>query len=423
MLMKSIGLGFIEDLIQKPIFAIPITGLVFGAAFALGLSRAEMMATLRRFWLSITAWFLPLLMIFPVMWTIALPFTGLSLLFKTHSSAFILLWFLALCIKFANAAYQDGESSQPYPNWLGKIVTLSWLTLLVVAVAAWWAMGLRIQQYGWTEDRVWGIFVLLIASLYVLGYAYSIRYQTGSLTNVGNTNIFVSLVLCIGLLLLTSPLMDARKIAVHSQVERLIDRNLSSDKIDYQYFRWEAGQYGKEALEKLAAGISHKDRTDISIKAKQVLAQKKRYVGETGVKALTSDEILQRIRVIPQGEKLDSALIEELKSSNHEHRQISQCLNPDSQCTVWMMDLNNDNTKEAIFIVQRNRSSSFDSFFYERQSDGKHKYAGRLNLPKNLNDKQYKEILLSIEQGNVKTVNRAWKDIEVTGKIIHVQPE
>ena len=122
MLMKSIGLNFIFELIEKPIFSIPVTGITFGAAFALGLVRAEMIVSLRRFWLTISAWLLPLLMVFSVMWVVALPFTGLDLLFKTHNAGFILLWFIALSVNFANAAYQDGTGEQPYGHWLGRVL-------------------------------------------------------------------------------------------------------------------------------------------------------------------------------------------------------------------------------------------------------------------------------------------------------------
>lgn len=120
MLMKSIGLNFVFDLIEKPIFSIPATGIAFGAAFALGLARAEMIVTLRRFWLSVSMWLLPLLLGFAVVWVVALPFTGLDLLFKTHSAGLILLWFLALSINFANAAYQDGSIDAPDGRWLSR---------------------------------------------------------------------------------------------------------------------------------------------------------------------------------------------------------------------------------------------------------------------------------------------------------------
>lgn len=238
MLMKSIGINFVFKLIEKPIFAIPATGIAFGAAFALGLARVEMIVTLRRFWLSISAWLLPLLLGFSVVWVVALPFTGLELLFKTNSAGLILLWFIALSINFANAAYQDGTIEATYGGWLSRALEFAWLSLLVLAGVAGWALKLRVDQYGWTEERIWAVFVLVMASFHTVGYAWSLRRRSNWLANIGKTNIAGALLMSLGLLLLLSPVEDARKIAVRSQMARLLNHATTADKIDYAYLRW-----------------------------------------------------------------------------------------------------------------------------------------------------------------------------------------
>jgi len=423
MLMKSIGLEFIFDLIQKPIFCLPITGLIFGAAFALGLARAEMIVTLRRFWLSISSWFLPLLMVFPVMWVIALPFTGLELLFKTHGAAFALLWFMALCIKFANAAYQDGENNQPYPRWLSNAITYAWITLLVVVAVAWWAMKLRIEQHGWTEDRVWGVFVLALASLYVMGYALAIRDRTSWMSTIGQTNIVVALVLCAGILLLLSPLVDARRIAVNSQMSRLINGAISAEKIDYEYLRWQAGRYGQDALEKLIAGIEHKDKEIISSKATQSLARKERHSAESGARALTPAQIRQRIRMLPQGETLNEALVKKFQSPAPTHWQENQCLHQKMQCAVWITDLNDDGLKDAIVLFEKPEGWISNMFFYHQHAPGQYVFGGMISAPTGLDNKFFQEMLTAIERGETKMVDAKWKDIEIAGKRLKVIEE
>jgi hypothetical protein len=423
MLMKSIGLEFIFDLIKKPIFSLPITGLIFSTAFSLGLARAEMIVALRRFWLSISSWFLPLLMVFPVMWVIALPFTGLELLFKTHGAAFALLWFMALCIKFANAAYQDGASEQPYPHWLSKAIMYAWITLLVVAAIASWAMKLRIEQHGWTEDRVWGVFVLALASLYVVGYALAVRDRTSWMSTIGQTNIVVALVLCAGVLLLLSPLVDARRIAVNSQMSRLINGAISAEKIDYEYLRWQAGRYGQDALEKLIAGIEHKEKETISSKATQALARKERHSNDNGAQALTPKEIRQRIRVLPHGETLDEALVKKFQSPNSTHWQENQCLQEKMQCAAWITDLNDDGLKDAIVLFEKPEGWIANTFFYHQKAPGQYVFGGVISSPVSLNNKSVQEMVTAIERGETKMVAAKWKDIEIAGKRLKVIEE
>lgn len=423
MLMKSIGVGFVSELIQKAIFSIPTTGIVFGAAIALGLARAEMVVNLRRFWLSISAWLLPLLLIFSVAWVVALPFTGLELLFKTHNAGLILLWFVALSINFANAAYQDGNGEQPYGRLLGKGLEYAWPTLLVLAAVAWWAMKLRIDQYGWTEDRVWGVFILILASLYSAGYAWSLVARRAWLASIGKTNIATALIMVAGLVLLLSPLADARRLSVHSQMGRLISGQVDADKMDYAYLRWQAGHYGQDALKTLAAGIGLADRADKEIiagKAKQMLAQTQRYGGSSGAEALSVDQVRQRIRVLPQGEVAEDALIGLLQTGSN--WQEKRCLQTNAHCLVWMLDLNEDGLKEAVVIVEKPEPQTNNAFFYHQVSPQAYKYGGTLNLGIGSDKKQREKMLADIENGNAKIVRPQFNDLEIDGRRITTVP-
>lgn len=427
MLMKSIGLNFVFDLIEKQIFSIPATGIAFGAAFALGLARAEMIVTLRRFWLSVSMWLLPLLLGFAVIWVVALPFTGLDLLFKTHSAGLILLWFLALSINFANAAYQDGSIGAPYGRWLSRALEFAWLALLVIALVAGWALKLRVDQYGWTEERVWAAFVLAMTSFHTLGYALSLRRSTGSgwLADIGRTNIAGALILSLGLLLLLSPLADARKIAVHSQMSRLLNGVTPTDKIDYAYLRWEAGRYGNEALNTLAAGIEHKDRATIAAKATQTLAQKQRYGNETGAVALSIKQIRERLRVLPAGEKLSDALVETLRkaadpSDHGANWQERRCLATDVECLVWMIDLDGDGLKEAVVIITKPAWQTGTAIFYRQTTADRFKYGGTLNLAQGADPKQREKYLADIEAGKVEVVKPRFNDLVIGGRRVNV---
>ena len=428
MLMKSIGLNFVFDLIEKSIFSIPATGIAFGAAFALGLARAEMIVTLRRFWLSVSMWLLPLLLGFAVVWVVALPFTGLDLLFKTHSAGLILLWFLALSINFANAAYQDGTSDAPYGRWLSRALEFAWLALLVIAVVAGWALKLRVDQYGWTEERVWAAFVLAMTSFHTVGYALSLRRRTGWMADIGRTNIGGALLLSLGLALLLSPLADARKIAVRSQMSRLLNDTTPADKIDYAYLRWEAGRYGRDALERMAAGIEHKDRAMIAAKATQTLAQKERYGNETGAAALTVEQVRQRLRVLPPGETLSDALIATLQAASEPgahsgNWQERRCLATEVECLVWMIDLDGDGLKEAVVIITKPAWQTGTAIFYRQTTADRFKFGGTLNLAQGADPKGREKYLADIEAGKVEVVKPRFNDLVIGGRRINVNSD
>ncbi|MDF3031556.1 MAG: hypothetical protein K0R03_2114 [Moraxellaceae bacterium] len=235
MLMKSIGIRFVMELIDDPIFAFPVTGMVVGGAFAVGHVRAELLVNLRRYWLALNTWLLPLLLAFGVLWVVFLPFTGLEPLFATRNAAFTLLWFGALAVLFLNCAWQDGIDAPLYPQWLQKLLATAWFTLLFVTGIAGWALWQRISQHGLTADRVWAVFVWLMAAGYALGYSLSlfpswwretwrVRLGTRWMATVGATNVVMAFVALLCLALLTSPVLDPRRLGVNAQMFRPLGR-------------------------------------------------------------------------------------------------------------------------------------------------------------------------------------------------------
>ena len=414
-LMGLIGLNFVKELFATPLFYFPVSGIAFAAAYAMCLERVEMVMTLRRFKLSLLAWLLPLLLLFALAWVVALPFTGVELLFNTHSAAFLLLWCAALCISFVNAAYQDGMTAPPYGKYLNKALAWGWLSLPVVVAIAGWAMWMRIDQYGLSEDRVWGVFVWLIVTVHVLGYAASALRSKGWLASIGNTNKWSAVAICIGLIALLTPIADARRIAVNNQMNRLTSQITPSDQFDFDYLRWQAGKYGQEALRKIESGITHPDNAILATKAKQILAQKQRYQNAESVKTLNMDDLRNRIQVLPknssQRDKVLSAMQTEINDWS-----LQQCFISTAKCTVWLTDLNADSHPDAIVLINRDWGIAPTARILQYHQGG-YKPVGNMTLPGNTS---YAQLLELIEQGKFKTVMPVWQELELTGKRLQI---
>lgn len=415
LLLKLIGLNFIHELIQKAIFAIPVSGIVFATAYAMTLAKAEMVVTLRRFQLSLLAWLLPLLLMFVLTWVVAVPFTGVELLFKTHSAAFILLWCTSLCVSFVNAAYQDGMTVPPYGKMLSKLLAWGWLGLPGVVAVAGWAMWLRIAQHGWTEDRVWGVFVLLMAAIYVVGYAASAIRSPTWLGSIGKTNMWAAVALCSGLIALTTPLADARRIAVNSQMQRLTSQASGSEKFDFDYLRWQAGKYGHDALLTLAEGINHPERDILISKAKQTLAQKNRYQADEGIAALSLADAKVRIRALPKNAQLSDKLVAAIQAETQDW-SLQQCFKTQSQCAVWLVDLNADRALDAVVLVKREWGNDTVARVLQNRNGG-YKKVGTMLLPQAVH---FEDLVAQIERGEFKTVTPRWNEIEFSGKRFQV---
>lgn len=431
MLMKSLGLEFVRELIEKPIFSFPITGIVIGAVFAQGHARSELLINLRQYWLSLNAWLLPLLLGFGVMWVVALPLTGLETLFATRSAAFILLWFAALAVHFINCAWQDGEQAPLYPRWLASGIRYAWLTLPVVTLVAGWALWLRIQQYGLTEERIWAVFIWLLALGYAISYGLSLlpflqkRWMPHSdtqrwMSSVGSSNILMAVVMLGCLLLMASPAADPRRLAVNDQVARLKAGQIAPADFDYSYLRWRSERWGLLALQQLATEKGDARLVDIASRARQSLAEERRWNSpddKNSATVLTNEEARLRIRLLKAVGSTDSLpnnLLEALKASTGKNESF--CLNPQYQCAVWMQDFNNDGQQEALVLVvyaANAKSLATASLWAEEQGT----WAVASQLESRLDMSAW---TTAIESGNAHTQSSQWHDVVVNGKAMAV---
>lgn len=434
LLMKSLGLGFIKELIEKPVFVFPVTGMVVGAVFAQGHARAEALATLRHYVLALQAWLLPLLLLFGVMWLLALPFTGLEPLFSTRSAAFILLWFTALAVHLLNCAWQDGRQGAPYPRWLATFVRFAWVTLPVVTLVAGWALWLRIRQYGWTEERIWALFVWMIAAGHALGYVISLlpaslrqrlsrRHAGAWMGSVPGSNIAMALLMLFALALLAGPLGDPRRLAVNDQVVRLLAGKVAPAEFDYAYLRWRADRWGVRALQELAAAEGDARTRDIAGRARQSLAQTARWGGpESGntEAVLTQEEARQRLRQLGEENSrhaIPDSLVDHFRQAGKPLYQ--DCLHPQSNCVVWMQDFNGDGQSEALVLISHASVSGKEkpaAYLYAEQGNGwdiAAEFTRRLTLD---------EWTAAINDKQITLVTPEWKDIALPGTRLHAQP-
>jgi hypothetical protein len=221
--------------------------------------------------------------------------------------------------------------------------------------------------------------------------------------------------MCVGLLLLLSPVADARRIAVHSQMARLLGNHAEPDKIDYAYLRWQGGRYGQDALQQLAAGIAHKDKDVIAAKAKQTLAQQTRYSATAGAEKLAPQQFRQRFHVIG-GATLDDALLQAMQAGTR--WEETRCAQIEAQCAVWMLDLDGDGKQEAVVLMEKPDWSSGNAIFYQHLASGQYQYGGQI-----LFQKKFEQLKADIEAGKVHAVIPRYRDLEIDGKHIRVIAE
>ncbi|CAN5301183.1 DUF4153 domain-containing protein [soil metagenome] len=256
-LFHIIGLGVVGDVITKPGFALPVTGLVFATAVQLTDVRDGLIRGVRSVALMLLSWLLLLLTVLVAAFLAALPFTGLKGLWETGNATALVLSATGALVILINAAYQDGTEDTRPPRVLQFAVRVAAVLLTPLILIAVWGLALRIGQHGLTPDRIIASACALVGAAYAVGYGMGaviplLRRGSPWMKALEITNIVVAVLTVLVILALFSPIADPARLSVADQVRRLESGKVAPDAFDYAFLRFQSGRVGQQALERLA---------------------------------------------------------------------------------------------------------------------------------------------------------------------------
>jgi hypothetical protein len=408
-LFHLIEIKFFEELVRKPWFSIPVTTLAFALAIHVTDVQAGIVRGVRTLALTLLSWLLPLFVLITIGFLVALPLTGLDPLWRTRHASYLALVTAAALIVLINAAYQDGEREHPVAFVLryagiGAAVTLTPL----VAIAA-YALMLRVNQYGWTPERVIATACVVVAACYAVGYALAAVTSRAWLRGIETTNMVTAVIVLAVILALFSPVADPARIAVADQVGRLEAGRIRVEQFDFDFLRFHGGRYGMEALDRLRHKEDGPDAARIAEKANAVLAAKTPFeAGMSGGHA-TPDQRAANISVAyPSGQSLPATFLQQDWNAPPDQWRHLRCLTGNSKCDAVMLDLDGDGTPEVLVSMRPN-----GFFVVYRETDGK--WISVRNLA---NCKGLREALLA---GNFELATPEFKEIRVADRKLYVQ--
>jgi hypothetical protein len=216
-LFDLVGLPLIEDLLAIEVAPWLITGVVFGLALAVVNELSDFVSPFLI--LRLLRLLLPLVLVVLVVFLMALPFRGLTGLFGGMSSAATLLAMVATAVTLISAAVDQTDDEAVPPGLMAGATRALALILPLPAGLAVWALALRVAQYGWTPERVFGAAMAALAMAYALNYAVSALRAPWrrAIRFVNRANAIA--VIALAALWLT-PVLNAERIATNSQMAR-----------------------------------------------------------------------------------------------------------------------------------------------------------------------------------------------------------
>ncbi len=221
-LFNLVEIEFFSDLFREHAFIALATGTLAGFGVLIGRTQHRAIQVIRQVLFAVARGLLPLLAFIAVIFVVCLPFTGLEPLWRTRSATTVLLTLVLLLVVFSNAVYQHESDRPAYPLWLRRLVEASLLTLPVYAALALYALGLRISQYGWTQERFWGLLAALLVCGYAVGYALAaLRGRGRWLQRIEPVNRWMCWVVMAVAVLANTPVLDPVRISLASQLARI----------------------------------------------------------------------------------------------------------------------------------------------------------------------------------------------------------
>ena len=351
-----IGIDLIRDLLNDEWFGWMLAGAAFGGAVGLLRERDKLVSTLQRLVMIVLAVLAPVLAAALVIFLLSLAGTGLAKLWASgFSTAALMLAAAAFAVLLANAVIGNGtddRATNPLLRWAAPVLAVA---VLPLAVIAYYSMQLRIGQYGWTPERIWGLIATLIALAYGAIGLWSVvkgRRDFDDVLRPLQQKLAIGVALLA--LFLALPILDFGAISTRDQLARLTSGATKVEKFDWAALAYDFGPSGRAALKKLTKS-PQKARADAD---KAALAAKNRWdlTGPQGPVLLKP--LAERLRVIPAERALPAEALERIAGTY-------MCSRAKACVAVWLAD-------DRIGVIGQNEPGEATNFdFVSLNKDGR----------------------------------------------------
>lgn len=351
-----IGIDLIRDLLNDEWFGWMLAGSAFGGAVGLLRERDKLVATLQRLVMIVLAVLAPVLAAALIIFLLSLAGTGLAKLWASgFSTAALMLAAAAFAVLLANAVIGNGtddRATNPLLRWAAPVLAVA---VLPLAGIAYFSMQLRIGQYGWTPERIWGLIATLIALAYgIIGLWAVVKGRRDFDDVLRPLQQKLAIGVALLALFLALPILDFGAISTRDQMARLNSGAVKIEKFDWAALAFDFGPRGRAALNDLARS-PYKDRADA---AKAALAAANRW-DLTGPKGpVLLKPIAERLRIIPADRALPAEAIERIAGTY-------MCSRARACVALWLAD-------DRIGVLGQNEPGEATQFdFVSRNAEGR----------------------------------------------------
>lgn len=251
-LFQLIGIDLLQKLLNEDSVNWILAGVALGGAMGVLREHDNIIDATQRLAQSVLSLLALPLSFALVVFLATLPFTGLQPLWEATRNTSPIVFVCALgSILLLNAVIRDTDSDIN----AGFAVQLSARALAIVvaplAAIAVVSITTRVQQYGWTPDRLWASLICTLLLIYGLLYLSVLQPNADWRQRIRRINLLLALLTSGIALLLSTPLLDFGAISARNQIQRLHSGEANIRNFDAVAMANDFGPAGRAALEAL----------------------------------------------------------------------------------------------------------------------------------------------------------------------------
>ncbi|WP_336285409.1 DUF4153 domain-containing protein [Citrobacter arsenatis] len=398
-MFELVGITFFKTLFfETDWFVYVAVGLITALAVVLARTQSRLVVAVQKLLTFIATGLLPLVVLLALMFMLTLPFTGLEAISQRVSAGGLMSTLTLLLLLLMAIVREPQKEALPYPGALRYLIKCSLVVAPIYMLIAGWALWVRIQQYGWTPERLHGVLVVCVLLVWAFGYLASIlRRGRNPLAFQGQVILCVSL-LALGLLiLLSSPVIDAWRISVNSHMGRYHSGKIKPDQVSL-YMLDRSGKPGRAALEALQKDVAFnqdgKRRRDLNS-----LLQGSR----DPIQGLTATQLAPKVTIAPGSKQPDETFWTYVKGQSY---RITSCVEKNA-CVLVDQDLNADGKPEQVLYAF---GDGVSLVFGLREN--KWDLLAVAELPEGFNKDK---LLQAVANHQLASAPRIWRDITIDG--------
>nr|WP_318383370.1 DUF4153 domain-containing protein [uncultured Enterobacter sp.] len=407
-LFKLLDITFFSDLFfDRAWFALIACGAVFALTVALGRSQPRILRAVQSLFTMIARVLLPLLSLLMLLFLITLPFVGLSAISRHVSSGGLLNGLSILLLLLTVLVWDPLRGKLPYPAIIRHLVCLSLIAAPLCVIAAGWALWLRVNQYGWTPQRVYAALITAIALVWALGYVWLLfNRRIAALTLHARVNGAVLLLALLALVLVHTPVIDPYRISVDSHMNRYRNGVIRAEHVSL-YMLKSAGRRGAAALRELEKDPYFIDSPE-RLRSLRMLSDSPHEEQDP----LDMARVRQSIALASPSIQPDDAFWKMLLKE--QRYVLAGCGVDNKHCMLQAQDLNQDGKPEWLLWQFADKSVSV----YGQQNGQWQPIGANRSLPTGIDAASLKA---AVAQGHIGTVAKQWQDMTLNGQRVKVE--